>query len=155
MYRSNSPWPPARSDENTSVSPSREISGSPLLGPIVLMIVGAPNALDVLRQVRQALGDRVLLGAGTVLDPETARAVLLAGAQYIVAPTVNLDVIRLCQRYDKLVMPGAFSPTEVLTPRFFCMLSNTCRTQAKTWRKFGDYCVRAGCWSWKRRDSIH
>src|SRR4029079_7569492 len=73
-----------------------------------------PDAVDVLRQVRQTLGDRVLLGAGTVLDPETARAVLLAGAEYIVAPTVNLDVIRLCQRYDKLVMPGAFTPTEIL-----------------------------------------
>lgn len=74
-----------------------------------------PGALEVMAQVRKALGDRVLLGAGTVLDPETARAVLLAGAEYIVAPTVNLDVIRLCQRYDKLVMPGAFTPTEVLT----------------------------------------
>jgi 2-dehydro-3-deoxyphosphogluconate aldolase/(4S)-4-hydroxy-2-oxoglutarate aldolase len=56
-----------------------------------------------------------LLGAGTILDPETARAALLAGAEYLVAPTVNLDVIRLCRRYDKLVMPGAFTPTEVLT----------------------------------------
>ena len=74
-----------------------------------------PNALDVVRQVRQALGDRLLLGAGTILDPETARAALLAGAEYLVAPTVNLDVIRLCQRYDKLVMPGAFTPTEILT----------------------------------------
>src|SRR6476660_1651116 len=60
-----------------------------------------PDAVDVLRQVRQTLGDRVLLGAGTVLDSETARAVLLAGAEYIVAPTLNLDVIKLCQRYDK------------------------------------------------------
>lgn len=74
-----------------------------------------PNALEVLRQVRHALGDRILLGAGTVLDPETARAVLLAGAEYVVGPTLNLEVIRLCQRYDKLVMPGAFTPTEVLT----------------------------------------
>ncbi len=74
-----------------------------------------PNALEVLAQVRKALGDRVLLGAGTVLDPETARAVLLAGAEYIVSPTVNLEVIRLCQRYDKLVMPGAFTPTEILS----------------------------------------
>ena len=74
-----------------------------------------PNALDVLRQVRQALGDRLLLGAGTILDPETARAALLAGAEYLVAPTINLDVIRLCQRYDKLIMPGAFTPTEILT----------------------------------------
>jgi 2-dehydro-3-deoxyphosphogluconate aldolase/(4S)-4-hydroxy-2-oxoglutarate aldolase len=73
-----------------------------------------PDAVDVLRQVRRALGDRVLLGAGTVLDPETARTVLLAGAEFVVAPTVNLDVIRLCRRYDKLVMPGAFTPTEIL-----------------------------------------
>src|ERR1700732_2095200 len=73
-----------------------------------------PGALDVLRQVRQALGDRVRLAAAAILDPETARAALLAGAEYIVAPTVNFDVIRLCRRYDKLVMPGAFTPTEVL-----------------------------------------
>ena len=55
------------------------------------------------------------MGAGTVLDGETARAVLLAGAEYVVAPTVNLEVIRLCQRYDKLVMPGAFTPTEIVS----------------------------------------
>lgn len=73
-----------------------------------------PDALEVLRRVRQALGTRVLLGAGTILDPETARAAILAGAEYIVAPTVNLEVIKLCQRYDKLVMPGAFTPTEIL-----------------------------------------
>ena len=74
-----------------------------------------PDALDVVRAVRRALGDRVLLGAGTILDSETARAALLAGAEYLVAPTVNLEVIRLCQRYDKLVMPGAFTPTEILS----------------------------------------
>jgi 2-dehydro-3-deoxyphosphogluconate aldolase / (4S)-4-hydroxy-2-oxoglutarate aldolase len=82
---------------------------------VVEITMSVPNALDVVRQVREALGDRVLLGAGTVLDPETARAALLAGAEYLVAPTVNLDVIRLCRRYDKLVMPGAFTPTEILT----------------------------------------
>src|SRR3984957_5589074 len=73
-----------------------------------------PGALDIIKQVRTALGDRVLLGAGTILDTETARAAILAGAEYIVAPTLNLEVIRLCQRYDKLVMPGAFTPTEIL-----------------------------------------
>jgi 2-dehydro-3-deoxyphosphogluconate aldolase/(4S)-4-hydroxy-2-oxoglutarate aldolase len=81
---------------------------------VVEITMTVPDALDVLRRVRTALGDRLLLGAGTVLDPETARAALLAGAEYIVAPTLNLDVIRLCQRYDKLVMPGAFTPTEIL-----------------------------------------
>src|ERR687883_1199937 len=82
---------------------------------VVEITMSVPNALEVLRQVRHALGDRVLLGAGTVLDPETARAALLAGAEFIVAPTLNVDVIRLCHRYDKLVMPGAFTPTEILT----------------------------------------
>src|SRR5262245_39637735 len=82
---------------------------------VVEITMTVPDALDVLRQVRRALGERLLLGAGTVLDPETARAALLAGAEYLVAPTLNLDVIRLCQRYDKLVMPGAFTPTEILT----------------------------------------
>jgi 2-dehydro-3-deoxyphosphogluconate aldolase/(4S)-4-hydroxy-2-oxoglutarate aldolase len=74
-----------------------------------------PGALDVIRAARQRLGDRVLLGAGTVLDPETARAAFLAGAEFIVSPAVNTEVIKLCRRYDKLVMPGAFTPTEVLT----------------------------------------
>jgi len=73
-----------------------------------------PNALDVIREAKKQLGDRVLLGAGTVLDPETARAAILAGAEFIVSPCVNLDVIRICRRYDKVVMPGAFTPTEIL-----------------------------------------
>lgn len=74
-----------------------------------------PNAVDVIRAAKERLGDRVLLGAGTVLDAETARAALLAGAEFVVSPTVSLDVIKLCRRYDKLVFPGAFTPTEILT----------------------------------------
>ncbi|MFO0824272.1 MAG: bifunctional 4-hydroxy-2-oxoglutarate aldolase/2-dehydro-3-deoxy-phosphogluconate aldolase [Gemmataceae bacterium] len=74
-----------------------------------------PNALDVIRAAKQQLGDRVLLGAGTVLDTETARAALLAGAEFLVAPSLNVEVIKLCRRYDKLIMPGAFTPTEVVT----------------------------------------
>jgi len=74
-----------------------------------------PGAVRVLETVAQRMGDRVLLGAGTVLDAETARAALLAGAEFIVSPNTNLDVIRLCRRYDKLVMPGALTPTEVVT----------------------------------------
>ncbi len=73
-----------------------------------------PNALDVIGQAKTALGDSLLLGAGTVLDAETCRAALLAGAEFIVSPTLNHDVIRVCRRYDKLVMPGAFTPTEIL-----------------------------------------
>lgn len=73
-----------------------------------------PDAIEVIRQVRKALGDAIVLGAGSVLDAETARAALLAGAEYIVGPSLNLDVIRLCRRYGKVVMPGALTPTEVV-----------------------------------------
>ena len=74
-----------------------------------------PDALSVIREAKRQLGDRVLLGAGTVLDPETARAAILAGAEFLVSPAVNIDVIRMARRYDKLAMPGAFTPTEILT----------------------------------------
>ena len=74
-----------------------------------------PQAHRVLEQVASRLGSKILLGAGTVLDSETARIAMLSGAEFIVSPVVNLDVIRLCRRYDKLVIPGAFTPTEVLT----------------------------------------
>ncbi len=73
-----------------------------------------PRAHRVLEQVRARLEDRILLGAGTVLDAETARLALLCGAEFLVTPVVRKAVIRLCRRYDKLVLPGAFTPTEVL-----------------------------------------
>jgi|TARA_B100000809_G_scaffold145203_1_gene142805 2-dehydro-3-deoxyphosphogluconate aldolase/(4S)-4-hydroxy-2-oxoglutarate aldolase len=74
-----------------------------------------PRVLEIISAIRDSLGEKILLGAGTVLDAESARAAMLAGAEFIVCPTVNLDVIRICRRYDKLVMPGALTPTEVLT----------------------------------------
>ncbi|MGL4462411.1 MAG: bifunctional 4-hydroxy-2-oxoglutarate aldolase/2-dehydro-3-deoxy-phosphogluconate aldolase, partial [Planctomycetia bacterium] len=83
--------------------------------PVLEITLTVPDALDVIRAVRKALGDRVLLGAGTVLDSETARAAILAGAEFIVGPNVSLPVIELCRRYDKMVMPGAFTPTEIVT----------------------------------------
>lgn len=73
-----------------------------------------PNALEVLKAVRSAMGDAVTLGAGTVLDPETARAAILAGAEFVVAPNTNPNVIALCRRYSVPVMPGAYTPTEIL-----------------------------------------
>ena len=73
-----------------------------------------PRATQVLEKVAAKLGDRILLGAGTVLDPETARAAILAGAEFIVSPTVNTQVIEVCRRYSKLAMPGALTPTEVV-----------------------------------------
>ena len=74
-----------------------------------------PDALDVIREAKEALGDTVLLGAGTVLDGDSCWAALMAGAEFIVCPTLNLDVIGVCRRSDKVVIPGAFTPTEIVT----------------------------------------
>ena len=59
--------------------------------------------------------DRIVIGAGTVLDPETARAVILAGANYVVSPGLNLDTIKLCNRYRVPMLPGVMTPTEAIT----------------------------------------
>lgn len=93
-----------------------EVAEALLAGGVSVMEVTftVPQAHRVLEQLSSRLGDKVLLGAGTVLDTETARIALLAGAEFIVSPVVNLDVIRLCRRYDKLALPGALTPTEVL-----------------------------------------
>lgn len=73
-----------------------------------------PGAIHVMEKVADRLGDKVLLGAGTVLDGETARAALLAGAQFIVSPALRTSVIEVGRRYSKPVLPGALTPTEVL-----------------------------------------
>ena len=74
-----------------------------------------PGAVRVIEKVADKYGSEVLVGAGTVLDPETARACLLAGAQFIVSPALNLDTIAMCHRYSAPVMPGVLTPTEVIT----------------------------------------
>jgi 2-dehydro-3-deoxyphosphogluconate aldolase/(4S)-4-hydroxy-2-oxoglutarate aldolase len=73
-----------------------------------------PKAHEVIERVASELGDRIILGAGTVLDPETARIAILSGAQYIVAPNTNPRVIEMCRRYSKPALPGALTPTEVV-----------------------------------------
>ena len=74
-----------------------------------------PNAIRVMERVAERYGDKVLLGAGTILDPETCRAALLAGAQFIVTPSLDVRVIEVAKRYSKPIMPGALTPTEVIT----------------------------------------
>lgn len=74
-----------------------------------------PGALDVIRQATERYGSDVLFGAGSVLDPESARAAILAGAQFVVCPTLNLKTIEMCHRYAVTVVPGAYTPTEILT----------------------------------------
>ena len=73
-----------------------------------------PGAVRVIEEVAAKFGSEATVGAGTVLDPETARACILAGAQFVVSPALNLDTIALCRRYSVPVMPGALTPTEVV-----------------------------------------
>jgi Entner-Doudoroff aldolase len=77
--------------------------------------MGVPGAVEVLKDLSAQLAPEVLLGAGTVLDAETARAVILAGAQFIVTPAFNPEVVTMANRYGKAVVPGAFTPTEILS----------------------------------------
>jgi 2-dehydro-3-deoxyphosphogluconate aldolase/(4S)-4-hydroxy-2-oxoglutarate aldolase len=74
-----------------------------------------PDALNVIAKATENFGDQVLFGAGSVLDPETARAAILAGAQFIVSPTLNIKTIEICRRYSRTVVAGCFTPTEILT----------------------------------------
>src|SRR5690554_1478800 len=74
----------------------------------------SPGALNAISEATQKLGDQAIIGVGSVLDPETARAAILAGAKFVVGPVLNTDVIKLCQRYSVPCIPGAFTPTEIL-----------------------------------------
>lgn len=74
-----------------------------------------PGALRVIEKAADEFGDRMTIGAGTVLDAETARAAMLAGAEFFVTPAVDVATIEICRRYSKAVMPGALTPTEVMT----------------------------------------
>lgn len=82
---------------------------------VIEVTLTTPGALALMGEAGRQFGDEVLFGAGSVLDPESARAAILAGAQFIVAPSLNVDMIALCNRYGVPVMPGCFSPTEMLT----------------------------------------
>jgi 2-dehydro-3-deoxyphosphogluconate aldolase / (4S)-4-hydroxy-2-oxoglutarate aldolase len=74
-----------------------------------------PGAIQALEKLADKFGDTMILGAGTVLDPETCRACILAGAQFIVTPALKHSTIELSRRYSKPIFPGALTPTEVLT----------------------------------------
>ena len=74
-----------------------------------------PGAIKALEKLADAFGDKLVLGAGTVLDPETARMCMLAGAEFFVTPALNMKTIEMAKRYSKIIMPGALTPTEVVT----------------------------------------
>ncbi|HEX8889408.1 MAG TPA: bifunctional 2-keto-4-hydroxyglutarate aldolase/2-keto-3-deoxy-6-phosphogluconate aldolase [Pyrinomonadaceae bacterium] len=83
--------------------------------PVLEITMTVPRAVRVIEQVADRYGDEVVVGAGTVLDAETARACILAGATFVVSPSLNLATIEMCKRYSVVVTPGALTPTEVVT----------------------------------------
>lgn len=74
-----------------------------------------PGAVSLIEELARDLPPGFILGAGTVLDPETARQVILAGAQFLVSPVLSLPTIEMAHRYDVAIMPGCLTPTEILT----------------------------------------
>ncbi|MFN3762580.1 MAG: bifunctional 4-hydroxy-2-oxoglutarate aldolase/2-dehydro-3-deoxy-phosphogluconate aldolase [Anaerolineae bacterium] len=82
---------------------------------VIEVTMTTPGALDTIRQAVAKYSEQVAFGAGSVLDAETARSAILAGAQFIVSPTLNLEMIHICKRYGVPVIPGAYTPTEILT----------------------------------------
>jgi len=99
--------------------------GKRLRGVVDVLIEGGVRAMEVTMTVPGAVGliedlardlpPGFILGAGTVLDAETARQVILAGAQFLVSPVLSLPTIELAHRYDVAIMPGCLTPTEILT----------------------------------------
>ncbi len=74
-----------------------------------------PGALDAIATARAALGDDACIGVGSVLDPETCRAAILAGAQFVVCPALNVETITMAHRYGRPIIPGGLTPTEIIT----------------------------------------
>lgn len=81
---------------------------------LIEVTMTTPNAFQVIEQTAAKLGDDILVGVGSVLDAETARGAILSGAEFIVSPVTDLATIQMAHRYDKVVVPGAYTPTEVL-----------------------------------------
>ncbi len=101
----------------SSAEDLRPLAGAVQAGGMRLVefTLTSPRALETLAEFSATASEDLLLGAGTVLDPESCRGAILAGARFIVTPTLNLEVVRLCRRYSVPVIPGAFTPTEILT----------------------------------------
>ena len=82
--------------------------------PMLEITMTVPGAVRVIEQLVKRFGDDAIVGAGTVLDPESARACVHAGAQFIVSPALNLETIACCRELDIAVMPGALTPSEIV-----------------------------------------
>jgi 2-dehydro-3-deoxyphosphogluconate aldolase / (4S)-4-hydroxy-2-oxoglutarate aldolase len=83
--------------------------------PIVEITMTVPGCIEIIAQLSRSIGSDVLIGAGTVLDPDTAKACFDAGAQFLVSPGFDAPTVEFARQHDKLVMAGALTATEVIT----------------------------------------
>jgi 2-dehydro-3-deoxyphosphogluconate aldolase/(4S)-4-hydroxy-2-oxoglutarate aldolase len=112
-----------------------------------------PGAIQVMRKLAEARPD-ILIGAGTVLDAETARMCILEGAKFVVSPALNLKTIELCHRYSVPVLPGALTPTEIVTAweagadviKIFPASALGGAKYLKRGRVSGGWSLRSRCW---------
>lgn len=81
---------------------------------VVEVTFDTDGAAEIIRKIKSLFADKMLIGAGTVLDSETARTAILSGADFILSPALRTDVIKMCNRYNKLAIPGVLTPTEIV-----------------------------------------
>ncbi|MFJ7638418.1 bifunctional 4-hydroxy-2-oxoglutarate aldolase/2-dehydro-3-deoxy-phosphogluconate aldolase [Peribacillus sp. NPDC097225] len=99
--------------ENNIIQITKALHAGGIKG--IEITVETPKVLSLIEKVAAEMGDKVIVGAGTVLDPETARAAIMAGSKFIFSPTVNPETIKMTKRYGVISVPGALTPTEILT----------------------------------------
>jgi len=81
---------------------------------VVEITLNSPNALAVIKELADKLSDKILIGAGTVLNADTARTAIEAGAKFIISPNVNVETIQITKQYKVISIPGAYTPTEII-----------------------------------------
>ncbi|HOJ01025.1 MAG TPA: bifunctional 4-hydroxy-2-oxoglutarate aldolase/2-dehydro-3-deoxy-phosphogluconate aldolase [Anaerolineaceae bacterium] len=103
-----------RADDPKNIIPALEALVESGIDTVEISLV-TPDAVKIIQELHKSLGSKIVLGAGTVLDAESARAAILAGAEFVISPVLSLDVLKISKRYGKMAFAGAFTPTEALT----------------------------------------
>ena len=81
---------------------------------VMEITLNSPDALSVITKLSQTIGDRMIIGAGTVLDASSAKSAIEAGAKFIISPGLNLETIQVTKQFGAISIPGAFTPTEII-----------------------------------------
>ena len=99
-----------------SINQAEKIADACIKGGIgaIELTFTVPHADELIKAISQKYGDKIVIGAGTVMDSQTARLAILCGAKYIVSPYFDMDTVKCCNRYGIVSMPGVYTPTEAV-----------------------------------------